>query len=262
MALGAIGCGGDSSGDSNQGSSNGGDSAEDTLNLHFDPMYSAYDGVHEFQLPVIVEDVSGATFRASDPSMVTIEQTADGATLTMRKAGKVTIIASTPDGQTGRATLTISAATPEAWQSGSERYNNGMGLDGGVRLGPGGGNLTGNTELACTTCHGVTAQTFGDVEHTPQQTGGYSDDQLIKIFTMAQKPAGIGQHTNVSLSSWQSFHKWSATDAQKRGLVVYLRSLAPKAQGTLDFGGFRPRGDGGMGRPRRDGGTSTDAGVM
>ena len=29
-----------------------------------------------------------------------------------------------------------------------------------------------------------------DVEHTPTQTGGYSDDQLVDIFTNAKKPDG------------------------------------------------------------------------
>ncbi len=267
-------CGGDSGGDTKADASvsasnpvTGGSSIDDTLTLHFAPMYSAYDGMHDFQLPVIVEeDVTGVTFSASDPSMVDVSATADGAMLTMRKSGKVQIIATTPDGQRGSAVLTITAATPQDWQTGSDRYNNGIGLDGGTgRAVLGGGGLSQlNTNLACTTCHGPTAplaSTFGDVEHTPEQTGGYSDDDLIKIFTMAQKPPGIGQHTNVPLSAWQAFHKWTVDDSQKKGLVVYLRSLTPKDEGTaVDFGGFQPRGRGDGGLPRGPG-RNGDGGV-
>jgi hypothetical protein len=34
-----------------------------------------------------------------------------------------------------------------------------------------------------------------------------------------------------------------ATDEERQGLVIYLRSLEPKSQGALDFGGLLPTND-------------------
>jgi hypothetical protein len=54
-----------------------------------------------------------------------------------------------------------------------------------------------------------------------------------------------------------SFHQWMvANDAEAAGLVAYLRSLTPKDQGPLNYGG-RGRGDGGV---RGDGGFRSDGG--
>jgi hypothetical protein len=78
------------------------------------------------------------------------------------------------------------------------------------------------------------------VEHTPQQTGGYSDDDLKKIITMGMKPPGSVSKTGVPLAIYQWFHTWMASPEEQMGLVVYLRSLAPESQGMLDFGGLMP----------------------
>ena len=60
---------------------------------------------------------------------------------------------------------------------------------------------------------------------------------------------------------WQFFHKWSdLTPDQQTGIVVYLRSLKPKAQsGKFNFGGMMP---GGGPPPGFDaGGATNDAGT-
>jgi hypothetical protein len=86
---------------------------------------------------------------------------------------------------------------------------------------------------------------FKTVSHTPEQTGGFSDDQLIQIFTMAAIPMdGYFDQSVIPMFIWQFFHKWSdMTPDQAKGVVVYLRSLAPKPQtGTTDISMFpRPR---------------------
>ena len=76
------------------------------------------------------------------------------------------------------------------------------------------------------------------MEHTPQQTGGYSDEELVSIFTMGLKPASAKFHTPFPETLYMQFHTWEATDDEKQGIVSYLRSLEPKTQGELDFMGL------------------------
>jgi hypothetical protein len=242
-----FGCGGDDGGGGDKPGGGGPETGDKgQLSILFSPMYSAYDGEHDFQLPVIVPNTSGVTFTAADPSLVSIENGADGAMLTMKKAGSTTITAKAPNGATGTAMLEIAAATPAQWELGNRRYNSSTGF-----VGRDAGTPTRDPNAACSNCHGTTANIL-DVEHTPQQTGGYSPAQLVTIFTMGQKPDGVPMRSMIPQQAWSSFHKWNMTDAEKEGIVVYLRSLAPKAQGEFDFGIDRFRGDGGFRVP--DGG--------
>ena len=263
LGYGAVGC---SSGNSGGKSGNSGGSSSATtstpstcannLELAFAPdMYSAYidNSDHTFQLPVVANGVSGATVKwtASDPSMVQIDpgDTSGGAMLTMQKAGEVTITA-TANGLCGTSTLHITAATEDQWQAGNARYNNmnplpGFGTDGGVPtnfrrilIDPPG------MPPACTNCHGdqATNSVFKTISHTPEQTGGFSDQDLIQIFTAGAVPQdGYFDTSLVPSFVWSFFHKWSdITGDAQQGMVVYLRSLAPKAQGgTSDFNMFR-----------------------
>jgi hypothetical protein len=151
---------------------------------------------------------------------------------------------------------------------GSARYNDGVvlgpgrGPGGGGGLGggggPGGRGDAGTVEAACTSCHGDTATNgpFRTVSHTPQQTGGFSDAELIKIFTEGVLPPNAYfDETIVPRQQWSLFHRWGMTPEQAKGMVVYLRSLVPQSQKGMrgDFGGRR--GDGGAGGGRRpDGG--------
>ena len=235
------------------------------LTILFNPMYSAYDGVHMFQLPAVVSGLDPAQvdieWSASDPSMVALEPdpTTGGVMITMQKAGNVSIIASAGS-LCGIAPLSITDATPDDWMAGSDRYNNGVVL---TRLPVMGGRprpdagTDGGVQAKCTDCHGDTAAgPFKTVQHTPEQTGGFSDDDLMNIFQNGIVPKGGYFDTSiVSYAVWQGFHKWDVGDSEK-GLVVYLRSLTPAAQtGAANFGG---RFDGGVmrdgGFPMRDGG--------
>ncbi|HEX4337485.1 MAG TPA: hypothetical protein VH062_16335 [Polyangiaceae bacterium] len=267
------------------GGSTSGACTNGTLVLAFAPnMYSAYipNSQHTFQLPVIVNGVSGATvnWTASDPSKVLIEpgDTSGGALLTMQGTGDVTITA-TAGNACGTSTLHIAAATEDQWAAGNARYNNMNALltiqtDGGMPVIPPGGIMSLNIDPpdhppACTNCHGDTAKSsfFRTISHTPEQTGGFTDAELISIFTQATVPTmGYFDQTIIPLFAWNFFHKWSdiTGDAQE-GMVVYLRSLTPKAQGgTVDFGGLmglRPPGGGTGGSSATGaGGATTGAG--
>jgi hypothetical protein len=218
------------------------------LVMFFSPMFSAYDGgVHTFKIPVVVENVDATTIEwsASDPSMVDIvyDATLGGAMITTRKAGTVTIIAKVGD-QTGRSLLTISQATTNDWEIGNARYNNGMALTGPLQMG---------LSVSCTNCHGDTASgatnQFRTVAHTPEQTGGFSDNDLLNIFTKGMVPPNSYFDTSVvSYQQWQAFHVWQMTPEDAKGIIVYLRALTPQTQAGVR-GAF-----GGGGRNRRDAG--------
>jgi hypothetical protein len=241
----AAGTGGSTSG--------GGACTGQAIPLSFTPMYSAYDGgTHTFQVPAIANGVSGAAvvWSASDPTMVTFENdSATGGTIiTTMKAGTVTIQAKAGD-RCGTSLLTITQATPADWDVGNQRYNSGFPLP--DIMAPGGGPpmlpADGSNPLevagkppACTNCHGETATSsvFRTVSHTPQQTGGFSDDELIAVFmTGVIPPGGYYDSTILPQTIWQYFHKWTdITDAQKKGVLIYLRALTPKPQGgKIDF---------------------------
>jgi hypothetical protein len=87
---------------------------------------------------------------------------------------------------------------------------------------------------ACTNCHGETATggLFTDVSHTPEQTGGFSDAEILNIVLHGTFPPGAYFDNSIVLYQvWQTWHQWAdiTTDEQK-GIIVYLRSLTPAPQ--------------------------------
>jgi hypothetical protein len=74
------------------------------------------------------------------------------------------------------------------------------------------------------------------------QTGGYTDDELVTIFTKGVKPDGVPQRI-MPFTQWHKIHQWAMDDYAVKGIVVYLRTLEPKSQGAVDFGGHGPKGD-------------------
>jgi hypothetical protein len=234
------------------GCSANGTNYSQTLSVVFNPMYSGYDGTHTYQIPATIENasvngISNVTWEASDSSYVDLVPQSDGVSvmITTKRAGTVTIIAHTSVAQ-GRVPLTIAAYTPAQWSAGQTRYTSGAQLT----PGPGGVKNSGNY-VACTSCHSDQSSAPA-IEHTPQQTGGFTDAQMKSIFEEGQLPASDQNPLNINASMFASFHKWQvASDDEANGLNAYLRALTPKAQGTADFGG---RGPGGP--PPRDGGVS------
>jgi hypothetical protein len=282
----ALGCGSDGGGNGGAGggSNKGLPDGEASLAITFSPMYSAFDGKHTFKVPVVVIDAPGKiTFRALDTTMVDIQRTGDAsAMLRMLKAGKTTIVGEAEDGSWAKAELSVTDTTPDVYDLGKARYENGveafatpeggfmipdfsdsgiMFVDGGIVFPDGGprfdaGAFMANPESACTFCHKPDGAGSGgagllniDVEHTPQQIGGYSDDDLLKIFTEGTKPPGVPMriaNTPRLEMTWKMTHKWQMEEEAKKGIIAYIRGLEPKAQGEVDFLGGLLRGDGGF----------------
>jgi hypothetical protein len=239
------------------------------IEILFSPMYSAFDGVHRFQVPATVNSIDPAaiTWSISDASIADLQTNVDGVMITVKKAGMANIIASAGT-LCGSAPLTVTAATPDHWTVGSARYTSGQMLTIGQPGGGGGPGMGGmgmaTRDVACTSCHGdtATAGPFKTVSHTPMQTGGFSDDQLIKIFTAGMLPAdAYFDDEIVSRQQWSQFHRWTMTPEQATAMVIYLRSLTPESQkgSRADFGGRAMRPDGGFGGG--DGGRRREAGA-
>jgi hypothetical protein len=242
-----------------------GDNFSQTLSIQFNPMYSGFDGVHKYQIPATIVNASvngtaNVKWSSSDDSYVDLAADPNGidVLITTKKAGKVTIIAKTADG-IGKVQLTIASYTPDQWATGQTRYTSGS----MAGIGKGGGVPKGGY-VACTSCHGTSAGSLA-IEHTPEQTGGFTDDQMKGIFLMGQLPASDANPLNIDPMQFASFHTWQvADDNEANGLIAYLRSLTPMSQGAIDFGG-RGRPDGGVPRPdggfgHGDGGTHGDGG--
>ena len=243
-----------------------------TQNIEFSPMYSASipgSMMHSFQVPAIVTGVSNASVKwsASDSTAVgqQTDMTTGGTMITVLKPGDVTIYANIQGDLCGQATLHVTSSTEEDWMAGNMRYNNGNVLidpfanrgDAGMMRfmgfnpnapsileGPDGGAAP-----ACTNCHGMasTSTIFKGIDHTPEQTAGFSDQELTDMIVNGIIPdGGYYDSTIIPYRFWQFFHRWSdMTPQQQRGIITYLRSLTPTPQsGKFDFGGLQR--DGGM----------------
>jgi hypothetical protein len=254
----------------------------DGLPIKFNPIYSGYDGVHNYQVPVFVVGVDPAsvTWGSSDPSYVSLQPYVSGIMITTKKAGDVTIVA-TMGSKCGSAPLHITAFTPDDWNTGSMRYNNGNPLnldldaagladvtipDSGLEGFDASGidacayampNPFENPPAACTNCHGDMSNgkifgmtLFSDVQHTPEQTGGFSDDDLINVFVNGTvPPGGYFEGNIVPYCDWHTFHTWRdiSTPAEQKGMLAYLRSLTPMEQvGCLELFQLARCADGGM----------------
>ena len=283
-----------------------------TIGITFSPMYTSFipdSTQHTFSLPAVVNNGAQVTWSSSDPSMVALagDSTTGGVMITVLDLpdgggpGSVNIVATASDGTCGLSTLTITPAAETDWQIGNARYNDGNsvrfifgrpdggapdggrgGGRGGIQFGVADASTTPDAGPACTNCHGPNANgPFKDVAHTPEQTGGFSDQDLLGIILTGTVPdggyfdpnvlvpnaSGNPQREALAYAEWHGFHHWTDIDpvTQGPGIIAYLRSLAPTAQnGMADFGGrfgdAGPRGrrDGG-GRPNRDAGGSDDA---
>jgi hypothetical protein len=230
--------------------------------LEFHMMYSAYDGVHTYQLtprvPRASLDRADSDFIAAsdlhwsvDTDFVTLEayDALPGAVLlTTKKAGQTGIRVSVTlaDGTEldERAQLQISSATDAEWQAGQMRYTHGMKVSWATLEQPSNPGLScalpADTIAAlpkdsdCASCH-MTASPLRVPVFTPTQTAGFSNDQLIAIFCMRYLPADamfitpFMKNTTPANATclYRSFHTWQLTDEVMIGIVWVLRSLQP-----------------------------------
>ncbi len=218
----------------------------------------------------------------------------------------VQIFATESGGACGVSTLSITLNTENDWQTGSARYNDGVVLEltqpeagafeppeggfpegggfhrpdgGGFRESDGGSFFALDGGTACNSCHGAQSQSnvFTDVAHTPEQTGGFSDEDLINIFNNGIVPDGGYFDPTVIIAScdggpactaqayntWHTFHQWQVPVEDQPGLVCYLRSLTPAPQNGLsdiNFGGGGHHRDGGGGGGGGGGTSSSSSG--
>jgi hypothetical protein len=237
------------------------------VHIVFDPMYSGCipgSTTHIFEVPAILAGVSGANvlWTSSDPSAVGLrpDVAAGGVLVEVGAPGTFTIYAQIGT-QSWSAPLIVTAFTEADWMAGNARYNDGVPLgdpftDAAGPPGPPPGGFVVPTPIGpnpfeptnggpgpdCRNCHGPTsnAGTFEGIAWTPEQTAGFTDQQLVDIIVNGIIPdGGYYDSTTIPYAYWQYFHRWSdLTPAQERGIVAYLRTLAPEPQnGKIDFGG-------------------------
>jgi hypothetical protein len=243
------------------------------LTVAFNPMYSAYDGVHDFSVPAVVVGANDNVVWSADSTYVGImadNERPNEVLLTMLASGTTTIVVQSADGtKCGSAQLIISPSTSQNWMIGEARYNDGISLVlNGASGGTGSPLEQGTGGPACTSCHGETATggPFTDVSHTPEQTGGFSDQDLLNIILHGDFPdGGYFDPSIVAYKAWHAFHQWddiSADGGQQLGIITYLRSLTPEPQkGEANFNAFMA--DSGSGTSTvADGGTETSTGEV
>jgi hypothetical protein len=148
---------------------------------------------------------------------------------TARSPGTPVTVTAATKTACGTATLNITVGSDSDWSTGESRYYDKVVVDAGSRA-------------ACADCHapnGDAGAQYDDIAHTPEQAGGFSDQQLLDIIQNGQIPDGGYFDPNiVPYKTWQTFHAWNLTTAEQTGIVIYLRSLVPTPQmGTANFGG-------------------------
>jgi hypothetical protein len=247
--------------------------ADAGLTIAFNPMYSASDGVHMFTIPAVVRGSNGQVTWSADSRFVGMQvdsERPNEVLIQTLKAGNVLINVQSTDGKCGSAVLFISQAAASDWEIGNARYNNGQSvhLAAGATAGTGSplevGTMGGP---ACTNCHGETATNgpYTNVSHTPEQTGGFSDDDLLSIILRGNFPDGGFFDTKVANPiAWHNFHRWTdITPDQQRGIITYLRSLTPRNQrGSVNFNAFDDLDSGASGPPPQDATVVLDAAIM
>ena len=233
------------------------------------PGYSAFGGSHTYVLTPIMSSASDYPEIAAtlvwgvDEKLVRMEpfdELPAAVKLTMRQAGVTEI--SVKGGSLGhrfgtRARLTITEASDEAWERGDARFHSGpqsspehlrkliedMGFEANcwtTEKGCSESNcaaLKGAASLlpkdaACSSCHDE-SRSDDALRLTSLRLSGFSDDDLIEIFSEGTLPA-VGVYNSEILknracgdSLFRNFHAWSMEEEDKLGLVLKLRSLPP-----------------------------------
>ncbi len=169
--------------------------------------FSGFDGTHTFRVPIaIYGGGKDLTLTASDAALAQIDPTSltnpagdDGTyfMVTVKGAGSLVLTAST-GGKSVTARFEIASYPASNYAVGEGRYKNGAGA-----------------EPPCTKCHSE-----GGIDHSPAALASATDGDILRVILSGVLVAG-NPITTVK-------HKWTVTDAEKSGLVTYLRALPPR----------------------------------
>jgi hypothetical protein len=191
--------------------------------LRFMPsaVFSGVDSEHTFKVPIAVYDAStDLEVTADDPAAVTVTPTAlekptNNGTfdsgkyfmIEMKKAGRITLTASSK-GKTASAVIQSTQYDSQRWAAGEKRY-----MSAGTSSDP-----------PCTLCHaGGTA-----IDHSPATMAAIKDQDIGLIIVNGIKPGRVIGGVNCPECSTEGGkHRWRVTEAEKNGLITYLRSLEP-----------------------------------
>jgi hypothetical protein len=213
------------------------------LQIVYPRMYSAYDGVHTFQVPAHVMDteIELSGWSAIPATSVTFDPDPEtgGVMITVLEPVEEITIAAAAGPIGGTAPLFITEATPDDWERGKARYANGVEYDLPMLnfadlINPEWVPPEPPDNLACNNCHTTGAKYF-EIQHTPTQAARLSDDDLIQILTTGTKPDGVEYRVlpEAFQHLYVGFHTWEASEEDMIGLIVYMRSLTPAGQGDI-----------------------------
>jgi hypothetical protein len=215
-----------------------------TLSFSNSQYYSGFVEGKESVVPVQLKDAklraNATTWTSDKPDIATVMGTADGAVVTVKKEGEVRITAKQGD-DSGAVKVTITKYSDADWTAGSARFSKdvlAINAPAGQELNPIqlASPMGRNADGACNTCHTAQAKLF-KIENGPLQTGGYSEEEVITIFTKGMKPEGAATRTMIPSFLWGMFHAWNVTDAEKKGLVAFLRTQQPRPNpNPIDYG--------------------------
>jgi hypothetical protein len=226
------------------------------LDVVYDNAYTAFDGTHEFKVPMRVMGTEvglDAWFSIPEGAVAFDEDTdlADeggGVIINVVEYHPQILIGVQAGMLGGTANLMVTEATPEQWATGEARYDNGINYEfpeltpedfANLLLDPEWSPPPPPDNCSCISCHSSNAAYF-EIQHTPTQASRFSDEELTNIMTMGKKPEGVGfrvlpmmlgNSTNVEL--YEEFHTWTGSDEELTGLIIYLRSLTPTGQGDI-----------------------------
>lgn len=234
------------------------DLAIDSVQLLPFPLYSAFDGVHEYAVtPSIATAETGSS--DSDPVLASSLRWDFDRTFFERgqstRPGTIKLITKRPGSSmvevtghslsgaviTGRTRVLVSQAQAGEWQTGNTRYNSGEIVTwppaGQPTAAPGEGTcgllftIQYAATAACSSCHNDTNPTQAD--YTPSETALYSDEDLLRVVTQGTKLAGatfLSFLRDISMPDcvFASFHTWELNEPEETGIIWKLRSIPPK----------------------------------
>lgn len=185
-------------------------------------VYTGFDGVHTFQVPMsaagggLTWSIHDATIAKLEPDPASFDRAFDraldpahggaderGAVVVTALAPGTTEVTVAAGRATATRTLVVQRYTAASYAIGERRYNT---------LGD-----AGERRAACASCHGLT----NGVDQSPASLSLHTDDDLLSAITTGRYQSGRALRG--------ADHAMNLTDAEKQGIVPYLRALSPRS---------------------------------